>query len=221
MGDNDPFFVVAHETAPSDHSAKGPLDPPAAGENLESLLLITAADNVGDEVEIAGLFHELQAMVGTVGEEMLHPRPALADAIENGLGLRCPKCQRLSDRPSAGAHRYSTAMCRLRPTAFLPASKPRSGLLPAPDVPDQASVQCRGSSETGSAAPVPGTSHKPSATPKMDRKHPPATARTNQVANRPQRRSECSVVWACDCRTPTSPPSYLSRVHNGPHREGV
>ena len=35
--------------------------------------------------EIGGLVHQLQPVVGAVGEQVLHPRPALADAVEDHL----------------------------------------------------------------------------------------------------------------------------------------
>ena len=44
------------------------------------------SDNLDDEAEEGGLVHELGPVVGTVGEQMLDPWPALADGIEDHLG---------------------------------------------------------------------------------------------------------------------------------------
>lgn len=71
----------------------------------------------------------------------------------------------------------STAMCRLRPTAFQPPSNPRlsgDGAFdrlavdhrcartepPALDARDRASFRCRGLSGTKTCEPIPGASHK-------------------------------------------------------------
>ena len=39
-----------------------------------------------DEVEEGGLVHELGAVVGAIGEQVLEPGPALADGVEDHLG---------------------------------------------------------------------------------------------------------------------------------------
>src|SRR3954454_13340103 len=83
LRDVDALLVVAHEAAPSCHPAEGPLDDPAAGEDLEALLVVGSTDDLDHEVEIGGFVHELQPVIGAVSEQMLHPGPALADTIQD------------------------------------------------------------------------------------------------------------------------------------------
>src|SRR6516162_1039157 len=86
LGDIEALLVVAHETAPACEPGEGSLDHPAAGQNLEAGLSVDTADNLDDEAEEGGLVHELGPVVGTVGEQMLDPWPALADGTEDHLG---------------------------------------------------------------------------------------------------------------------------------------
>lgn len=84
--DVDAFLIVAHEASPSCHPSEGALDNPAPGQNLEALLIIRPADDLDHEVEIGGFVHELEPVIGAIGEQMLDPRPALAHALQNRLG---------------------------------------------------------------------------------------------------------------------------------------
>ncbi len=85
--DVDALLVVAHEAAPSCHPAEGALDNPAAGRtsDFEALLVVGSADDLYHEVQIDGLVHELQPVIGAVGEQMLHPGPTFADAVQDRL----------------------------------------------------------------------------------------------------------------------------------------
>ena len=88
FGDIEAGLVVAHEPAPSDHPAQGSLDDPAAGQDGEAGLAGEATDDLDDEAEEGCLVHELAAIVGAIGEEVLQPWPALADRIEDHLSAR-------------------------------------------------------------------------------------------------------------------------------------
>ena len=59
LGDIDPFFVVAHETAPSRHPSEGSLNHPAARQHLEPWVVVDASDDFDDEVFECRLVHEL------------------------------------------------------------------------------------------------------------------------------------------------------------------
>ena len=96
MGHVDALLVVAYEASPSHHPAEGAFHDPAPWQNLEPFLVIGSADDLNDEVEIGGLVHQLKAVIGAIGEEMLHPRPALADRFQdrNSTGAVGPEGQR-------------------------------------------------------------------------------------------------------------------------------
>jgi len=88
FGDVDPRFVVPDQSPPTDHPPERALDDPAAREDLEAGFMIGSADHLHDEVEKPRLVHQLTAIVGAVGEEVLQPRPTLADRIEDHLRTR-------------------------------------------------------------------------------------------------------------------------------------
>lgn len=84
-GHVDATLVVTHEASPADHPTEAALDDPTAGQDLEPCLPFVATDDLQDEVEIGGLVHQLQPIIGAVGEEVLDPRPALADGVKDRL----------------------------------------------------------------------------------------------------------------------------------------
>lgn len=88
MGDIDPLLVAGDQESPPDHQTKGALDDSAARQDFQAFLVVAPADDLHNEVGIAGLAHELEPVVSTIGEEMRHPGPALADTIEDCLGAR-------------------------------------------------------------------------------------------------------------------------------------
>src|SRR5476649_797491 len=85
MGDVDALLIITHETSPAHHPAKGAFDDPTSGEDIEPLLAVGPTDDFDHEVEVGGFVHELEPVVGAVGEQMLHPGPALAHAIQDRL----------------------------------------------------------------------------------------------------------------------------------------
>src|SRR5918994_663759 len=85
VGNVDAALVVAHEPPPASHPSKGALDYPSARKNLEATLAFGSANDLEQEVEIGGLVHELEPVIGCVREQVLHPGPALADGIEDRL----------------------------------------------------------------------------------------------------------------------------------------
>lgn len=52
----------------SGHPSEGPLHDPAAGQNFEAPGPVPAPDDLDDEVQIGCLVHQLEPVVGTVGE---------------------------------------------------------------------------------------------------------------------------------------------------------
>jgi len=58
---------------------------PAAWKDFEALRGIGPFDDFDGEVEEGGLVHELGAVVGAIGEQVLEPGPALAHAVEDHL----------------------------------------------------------------------------------------------------------------------------------------
>lgn len=83
---------------------------------------VAAANDLDDEVEIGRLVHQLEPVIGGVGEQTFHPGPALADGIQDYL-----RAGAIGDVGRRQVNHQqtllvSTAMWRLRPTIFLPAS---------------------------------------------------------------------------------------------------
>lgn len=122
LGYVEALLVVADEAPPADHPAEGALHDPAVGDDLEAFRGVGAAHDLDHEVEEGGLVHELGSVVARVSEQVLQPRPALADGGKDGLRSRAVRHVggrevTISNRPSV-----STATWRLRPTIRLPPS---------------------------------------------------------------------------------------------------
>ena len=77
FGNVDAFFVVAHEASPADHPGEGAFDDPASREDFEALGGVGSANDLDGEVAERGFVHELDAIIGAIGEQMLQPWPAL------------------------------------------------------------------------------------------------------------------------------------------------
>src|SRR5438552_13577628 len=88
FGAVDALFVVAHEAAPSSHPTEGALDNPAARQHLEAWLSVAALDDLDDEVAQGGLVHQLGPIIGTIGEQVLEPGPALSHPVQDHLRAR-------------------------------------------------------------------------------------------------------------------------------------
>lgn len=99
---------------------------PAPRQNLEARISVDPSHDLYDELFERRLVYEFSTAVGTVGEEMLDPRPAVADSTENILRPRSRKYPQSSrfehERPSVRIH-HNLA---LAPCDFLPASEPRT-----------------------------------------------------------------------------------------------
>ena len=81
----DTALIVADEAPPTRHPAECSFDDPAARQNFKAPRAFTTANDLDDEIKVGGLVHQFQPVICRVCEEMLHPWPALADGVENGL----------------------------------------------------------------------------------------------------------------------------------------
>ena len=86
LGAIDTLFVVAHEAAPAGHPSERSLDDPATWEDFEAHGGVGSLDDLNGEIPEGGFVHELGAIIGSIGEQMLQPRPALAHTIQDHLG---------------------------------------------------------------------------------------------------------------------------------------
>lgn len=109
------LLLVAHEAAPSCHAAEGPLDDPAAGQHLETLLAVGPTDDLDPEVEIGGFVYELLPVIGAIGEQMLDQWPSMRKSSRTPKRRYCRKYRRceltINSRPSVPHRRPCVAAC--------------------------------------------------------------------------------------------------------------
>ena len=72
LRDIDALLVVAHEAAPPGHRSEGAFDDLSTWQHLEALLIIGSMNDLDNEVEVVGLAHEFEPVIGGIGEEVLH-----------------------------------------------------------------------------------------------------------------------------------------------------
>jgi hypothetical protein len=85
FGTVDAFLVVTHETPPPRHPSERSLNDPSTRDDLEAHGGVGSLDDLDGEIPEGGLVHELGAVIGSVGEQMLQPRPALAHTVQDHL----------------------------------------------------------------------------------------------------------------------------------------
>lgn len=94
LGDIDAGLVVTDQPAVSCQPAERPLHDPATGQDLETGR-VAAPDDLDDEIEEHRLVEHLPPVIGAIGEQVLHPGPALAECVEDRLRpRRCRRCPR-------------------------------------------------------------------------------------------------------------------------------
>lgn len=67
--DVDAALATSDEPAPSDHPAESACDDPTTWQDFDALLIVAATDYFEDEIQIGGFVHQLEPVVGDVGEE--------------------------------------------------------------------------------------------------------------------------------------------------------
>ena len=85
FGTVDALFVVAHEAAPAGHPGERALDDPSTRDDFEAHGGVGSLDDLDGEIPEGGFVHELGAIIGPIGEQMLQPRPALAHTVQDHL----------------------------------------------------------------------------------------------------------------------------------------
>lgn len=84
-GDVETLLEVADEPAPADQPSESPLDDSSAWQHFEPWFAVDAAHDLDNEVEERRLVEQPGTVVGAVGEQMLHPRSAFADRLQDRL----------------------------------------------------------------------------------------------------------------------------------------
>lgn len=113
------LFVVADEIPPADYPAEGALHLPASWHDLEAFCRVGAPHDLDEEVAEGSLLHDLCAVVGRVGKEVLQPRSVLADSVEDGVRASTVRHVRRREVHEHQASVVSTATWRLHPTILL------------------------------------------------------------------------------------------------------
>jgi hypothetical protein len=78
-------LVIAHEPAPACHPAESAFYDPAPRQHFEARVFVGSAYDLQHEVPKHSFVEQLGAVIGAIGKQMLEPRPALADSVEDGL----------------------------------------------------------------------------------------------------------------------------------------
>ena len=85
LGHIEAGFIVTHEPAPARHPAEGSFHYPAPRQQFEAWLGVGPAHDLQHEVAKRRLVEQPGAVIGAIGEQMLEPRPTLADGVEDRL----------------------------------------------------------------------------------------------------------------------------------------
>src|SRR5580700_6340876 len=112
LGAVDAVLVVPHEPAPPGHPSEGALDDPAAWKDFEALRGIGPFDDFDGEVEEGGLVHELGAVVGAIGEQVLEPGPGLRTLSRIICAPALSEMSAVVRLTISGRPSVSTAICR-------------------------------------------------------------------------------------------------------------
>lgn len=83
--DIDSQLVVAYQASPPHEPAESALDHPAVGLHDKSFLSSQPPYHLDGEIHERGLVHQGPAVIGGISEQVLHPRPALLQGIQNHL----------------------------------------------------------------------------------------------------------------------------------------
>ena len=109
LRDIEPSFVVTDKASVSRQPSDAALDHPTPGDHPEAWVGIGAAHDLDHEVEESRLVEKTTTIIGSVGKEVLDPRPALADGVQDWLGtgaignVRCRQVH--GEQTPVGVHR--------------------------------------------------------------------------------------------------------------------
>src|SRR5262245_19479912 len=86
LGHIEALFKVADEPTPADQPAECSFNDPATGQHLEAWVPIEMTHNCDNKIQERRLVEQPGAVIGAIGEQMLDPRPTLADRSQDRLG---------------------------------------------------------------------------------------------------------------------------------------